>query len=107
MLALNYGAQDELVRAVRQIAGEVEKGALAPADIGPESIEAQLDTRKLPPLDLLIRTSGERRLSNFLLWQAAYAEILFVDTLWPDFDGKQLAAAVADYGLRERRFGGR
>jgi len=107
VLALNYGAQDELVRAVRQIATEVEKGNMAPGDIDPASIEARLDTHRLPPLDLLIRTSGERRLSNFLLWQAAYAELLFIDTLWPDFDGDALAEAVADYGLRERRFGGR
>ena len=107
VLALNYGAQDEMVRAIRDIAAEVRAGTLAPEDIAPATIESRLDTSDLPPLDLLIRTSGERRLSNFLLWQAAYAELLFVDTLWPDFDGKALAAAVADFGTRERRFGGR
>jgi undecaprenyl diphosphate synthase len=107
VLALNYGAQDEMVRAVRDIAAEVAAGRLQPAHIEAATIENRLDTYDLPPLDLLIRTSGERRLSNFLLWQAAYAELLFVDTLWPDFDGEALAAAIADFGARERRFGGR
>jgi undecaprenyl diphosphate synthase len=107
VLALNYGAQDELVRAVKQIVQCVADGSMMPDDIVPEAIEKRLDTSELPPLDLLIRTSGERRLSNFLLWQAAYAELLFVDTLWPDFDGEKLADAVADYGSRDRRFGGR
>ena len=107
VLALNYGSQDEMVRATREIAAEVLAGRLDPADIDGATIEARLDTHDLPPLDLLIRTSGERRLSNFLLWQAAYAELLFVDTLWPDFDGKALAEAIADFGTRERRFGGR
>jgi undecaprenyl diphosphate synthase len=107
VLALNYGSRDEMVRAVRDIATDVRKGKLAPDAIDAEAIESRLDTSGLPPLDLLIRTSGERRLSNFLLWQAAYAELLFVDTLWPDFDGKALEAAIADFGTRERRFGGR
>lgn len=107
VLALNYGAQDEMVRAMRDIAEDVAAGTLAAADIDCATIEARLDTHDLPPLDLLIRTSGERRLSNFLLWQAAYAELLFVDTLWPDFDGAALAAAIADFSSRERRFGGR
>jgi len=107
VLALNYGAQDEMVRAVRDIAAEVLAGNLSPAEIDASAIDARLDTSDLPPLDLLIRTSGERRLSNFLLWQAAYAELLFVDTLWPDFDGEALAAAITDFGMRERRFGGR
>ena len=107
VLALNYGAQDEMVRAMRDIAGDVAAGRLMPDEIDAATIEARLDTNDLPPLDLLIRTSGERRLSNFLLWQAAYAELLFVDTLWPDFDGKSLADAIADFGTRERRFGGR
>ena len=105
-LALNYGAQDELVRATRAIAEEAKGGAIDPATIDAAAIEARLDTSDLPPLDLLIRTSGERRLSNFLLWQAAYAELLFVDTLWPDFDGAALSAAVADFARRVRRFGG-
>jgi undecaprenyl diphosphate synthase len=107
VLALNYGSQDEMVRAVREIAHAVEDGRLAPGEIDVHTIESRLDTNGLPPLDLLIRTSGEKRLSNFLLWQAAYAELLFVDTLWPDFDGEKLAAAIADFGARERRFGGR
>ncbi len=99
---MNYGARAELVRAVRNL---VENNA-NPATIGEDSIEALLDTADLPPLDLLIRTSGEHRLSNFLLWQAAYAELLFVDTLWPDFDGEALRAALADFAGRERRYGG-
>ncbi len=107
VLALNYGAQDEMLRAVRGIAAQVQAGTLDPGAIDQATIEARLDTHDLPPLDLLIRTSGERRLSNFLLWQAAYAELLFVATLWPDFDGNALAAAIADFGTRERRFGGR
>ena len=106
-IALNYGAQDELVRAVRAIAAEARAGELALADIGTGTIEARLDTRDLPPLDLLIRTSGEERLSNFMLWQAAYAELMFVDTLWPDFDGAALEQAVAAFTRRERRYGGR
>jgi undecaprenyl diphosphate synthase len=102
VIALNYGAQDEIVRAVRAIAASgVAVDAIEPAMIG-----AHLDTADLPALDLLIRTSGERRLSNFLLWQAAYAELLFVDTLWPDFDAAALEAAVRDFGTRERRYGG-
>ncbi|MCE3520023.1 undecaprenyl diphosphate synthase family protein, partial [Escherichia coli] len=77
-----------------------------PAAITPADIEAELDTAALPPLDLVIRSSGEQRLSNFLLWQAAYAELLFVDTLWPDFDADSLAEAVAAFGRRQRRYGG-
>ena len=97
-IALNYGSRAELVQAARTAAaaGEIDEAA----------IECALDTQGLPPLDLLIRTSGEHRLSNFLLWQAAYAELLFVDTLWPDFDGDALRAAMADYAKRERRYGG-
>ena len=97
-VALNYGAQDELVRAARAAAGE---GAITA-----EAIEAHLDTADLPPLDLLIRTSGEVRLSNFLLWQAAYAELYFTDCLWPDFEPADLAAALDQFARRERRFGG-
>ena len=106
VIALNYGAQDELARAVRALACEARDGAIDPAAIDPAAIEARLDTSGLPPLDLLIRTSGEQRLSNFLLWQAAYAELVFVDTLWPDFDGVALAAAIEQFGRRERRHGG-
>ena len=99
VIALNYGAQAELAAAARRLA---ERGA----SIDEAAIEAELDTAGLPPLDLVIRTSGEQRLSNFLLWQAAYAELLFVDTLWPDFDAAALAAAVDAFGRRQRRYGG-
>mgnify|MGYP001568907341 CR=1 FL=1 len=102
VIALNYGAQDEIVRAVRKL---VADGVSADA-VTEDAITQRLDTSDLPPLDLLIRTSGERRLSNFLLWQAAYAELLFVDTLWPDFGATELAEALADFSRRERRYGG-
>lgn len=98
-IALNYGSQQEIARAAARAA---EKGAITP-----EAIEAELDTACLPPLDLLIRTSGEIRLSNFLLWQAAYAEMWFTDVLWPDFKPAHLAEALAQFTARERRFGGR
>jgi undecaprenyl diphosphate synthase len=100
-IALNYGAQAELAAAARRLAER-----LPPEQIDESAIEGELSTRDLPPLDLLIRTSGEVRLSNFMLWQAAYAELLFVDTLWPDFDGDALAEAVAAFGRRQRRYGG-
>ena len=105
-IALNYGAQAELVTAARRLAERAAHGGLAPETIDAAAIEAELETRDLPPLDLLIRTSGEQRLSNFLLWQAAYAELLFVDTLWPDFDAAALAAALDSFGKRQRRYGG-
>jgi undecaprenyl diphosphate synthase len=98
-VALNYGSQDEIARAAQKAA---EKGL-----ISTESIEAELDTADLPPLDLLIRTSGEVRLSNFLLWQAAYAELYFTDVLWPDFTPEHLEEALAEFARRERRYGGR
>jgi len=98
-VALNYGSQQEIARAAAK--------AAAIGEITTESIAAQLDTADLPPLDLLIRTSGEIRLSNFLLWQSAYAEMLFVDTLWPDFTPEMLQQALDDFAQRERRFGGR
>jgi undecaprenyl diphosphate synthase len=98
VIALNYGAQDELARAAAKAA---EKGPITPA-----AIEAELDTAGLPPLDLLIRTSGEVRLSNFLLWQVAYAELYFTDMLWPDFDKEALSAALENFAARERRYGG-
>lgn len=105
-IALNYGAQAELVEATRRLALKVAAGEMGAEAITPEAIEGELQTNGLPPLDLVIRTSGEQRLSNFLLWQAAYAELLFVDTLWPDFDEAALADAVAEFGRRHRRFGG-
>ncbi|PZO80192.1 MAG: isoprenyl transferase [Sphingomonas hengshuiensis] len=104
-IALNYGAQAELVAAARRLAEKVAAGMPVSA-IDEAAIDRELDTDGLPPLDLMIRTSGEQRLSNFLLWQAAYAELLFVDTLWPDFDAAALAEAIAAYGRRQRRFGG-
>lgn len=98
-IALNYGSQQEIARAAAKAA---MKGAITP-----ETIEAELDTASLPPLDLLIRTSGEIRLSNFLLWQAAYAEMWFTDVLWPDFTAAHLREALEQFEARERRFGGR
>jgi undecaprenyl diphosphate synthase len=97
-VALNYGSHNELARAARKAAelGEIDEASIA----------ANLDTADLPPVDLLIRTSGEQRLSNFMLWQAAYAELLFTETLWPDFGAEGLRAALEAYGTRERRFGG-
>jgi undecaprenyl diphosphate synthase len=105
-IALNYGSRNELVGAARQLASEVAAQRLRPDEIDEAMIDAALDTGGLPPLDLLIRTSGEQRLSNFLLWQAAYAELLFVETLWPDFDEAVMQAALAEYARRERRYGG-
>lgn len=105
-IALNYGAQDELVRVAQVLAQRAVAGDIAIENIGIEAIDACLDTADLPPLDLLIRTSGEQRLSNFMLWQAAYAELYFTDTLWPDFDSAALATALDAYRLRDRRFGG-
>lgn len=105
-IALNYGSQDELVRATRRLADRAAAGTIDPTQIGAADIAAELDTADLPPLDLLIRTSGEQRLSNFLLWQAAYAELYFTDMLWPDFDGAALAQALDSFATRERRFGG-
>jgi undecaprenyl diphosphate synthase len=105
-IALNYGAQAELARAAATLAARAAAGEIDPAAIDAESIEAELETRELPPLDLLIRTSGEQRLSNFLLWQSAYAELLFVDTLWPDFGPDDLRAAVDSFARRQRRYGG-
>ncbi len=99
VVALNYGSQDEIARAATKAAA---KGAITP-----EAIAAELDTADLPPLDLLIRTSGEVRLSNFLLWQAAYAEMYFTEVLWPDFTPAHLEEALAEFAARERRYGGR
>jgi undecaprenyl diphosphate synthase len=105
-IALNYGSRTELLQAFRNVAREVAQGRLDPEQINESRIDSALDTADLPPLDLLIRTSGEQRLSNFLLWQAAYAELLFVDTLWPDFDSDSMRSALAEYARRERRYGG-
>jgi undecaprenyl diphosphate synthase len=107
VIALNYGSRAELAGAARSLAAKVASGELQAGDIDERSIEAELQTRDLPELDLLIRTSGEVRLSNFLLWQAAYSELLFLDTLWPDFDERAFADALERFAARQRRFGGR
>ncbi len=107
VIALNYGAQAEIIGAARRLAAAAKAGEIEPDRIDAAMFDDTLTTHGLPPLDLLIRTSGEQRLSNFLLWQAAYAELLFVDTLWPDFDGAALGEAIAQFAQRQRRFGGR
>ena len=106
VIALNYGSQAEIARAARRLAEQVRDRVIESSDIDEQMMESAFDTAGLPPPDLLIRTSGEQRLSNFLMWQAAYAELMFVDTLWPDFGKAELAAAIEDYAVRERRFGG-
>lgn len=107
VVALNYGAQDELVRSIRRLAEAAVRGDLDPASITPAMVGDGLDTADLPPVDLIIRSSGEQRLSNFLLWQAAYAEFWFTETLWPDFNEATLRDAAQAFAARERRFGGR
>ena len=107
VIALNYGSQAEIAAAARKLAGRAATGEVDPASIDEAAIAAELQTADLPDLDLLIRTSGEVRLSNFLLWQAAYAELLFLDVLWPDFDEKSFADALETFAARNRRFGGR
>ena len=106
-IALNYGAQDEMLRAVKSISKLVKAGEIDPENISVDHVSAALDTADMPPLDLLIRTSGEVRLSNFLLWQAAYSELYFTDTLWPDFDKRALQKALQSFADRDRRYGGR
>jgi undecaprenyl diphosphate synthase len=105
-IAFNYGARTTRSRAARRIADDVAGGSLAAADVTEERFASYLDTAGIPDPDLLIRTSGELRLSNFLLWQLAYAEFVFVNTYWPDFSREQLEAALAEYHRRSRRFGG-
>lgn len=105
-IALNYGGRDELRRTMAKLAKEVQAGVLAPEDITEDKISENLDTAGVPDPDLLIRTSGELRLSNYLIWQLAYAEFYFTDTLWPDFDKESLKKAIRYYNGRERRFGG-
>ena len=105
IMALSYGARQELVLAARRLAEEVARGRLKPEDIDDTRFASHLFTADVPDPDLVIRTSGEQRLSNFLLWQAAYSEFLFVDKLWPDFGKEDLAAAVAAYVQRDRRYG--
>lgn len=105
-IALNYGSRDEIRRAVQKIAGEVKAGRLEPEAITEDTISDYLDTRGLPEPDLLIRTSGEERLSNFLMWQMAYTEFYFTDVAWPDFDKEEFIKALEKYNKRDRRYGG-
>lgn len=106
-IALNYGGRDELRRAVKKMATDVEAGALKSDDISEDTISSYLDTAGVPDPELVIRTSGEERISNFLLWQIAYSEFYFTDILWPDFNKNALKEAIYYYQNRERRFGGR
>lgn len=105
-IALNYGSRDEMVRAMKRMFAQAEAGKLSQEDITEDVFSNYLDTADIPDPDLLIRTSGEQRLSNFLLWQLAYSEFYFTDVLWPDFDEAELKKAVAAYNGRDRRFGG-
>lgn len=106
-IAFNYGGRDEVVRAVRRVVDDVRVGALDARDIDEDAIAARLDTAGMPDPDLIIRTSGELRLSNFLLWQSAYSELVFLPCYWPDFGDEQFAEALEAFAARERRFGGR
>ena len=106
VVAFNYGARQEIVRAAKRLAEQVVAGTLLPADIDTDRLGRLLDAPDLPDPDLIIRTSGEQRLSNFLLWQSAYSELVFVPTYWPDFDRTTLETAIREYQQRERRFGG-
>jgi undecaprenyl diphosphate synthase len=107
VVALNYGSRAEITQAARTLAIQAAGGQLDPSAIDEEVLSAGLQTQGLPELDLLIRTSGELRLSNFLLWQAAYAELIFTPTLWPDFGEAEFVDAISQFGARDRRFGGR
>jgi undecaprenyl diphosphate synthase len=106
VVAFNYGGRQEIAAAVRIIADEVQRGQLAISDIDVDSLSRHLDTSGIPDPDLIIRTSGEQRLSNFLLWQSAYSELVFLPVLWPDFGPKDFTAALDEFAARERRFGG-
>lgn len=105
-VALNYGGQDEIIRATKKIAQDVKEGKLSVEDLNTQVYEDYLDTKGIPAPDLLIRTSGEQRLSNFLLWQLAYSEFYFTDVLWPDFNKTELIKAIEYYNGRDRRYGG-
>jgi undecaprenyl diphosphate synthase len=106
VVAFNYGARQEIVRAVQRVSEEIANGRMTAAGIDMDSITRFLDAPDIPDPDLIIRTSGEQRLSNFLLWQSAYSELVFVPTYWPDFDRATLESAIREYQQRERRFGG-
>lgn len=105
-IAINYGSRDEMVRAIRKIAGRAQEGTLIPDQISEEMFSGYLDTAGIPDPDLLIRTSGEMRLSNYLLWQLAYTEFYFTDIAWPDFTKEELKKAIMQYNSRDRRYGG-
>jgi undecaprenyl diphosphate synthase len=105
-VAFNYGARDEIVRATQSIATRVKNGEIVPSQIDQALFESHLDTAELPDPDLLIRTGGDKRISNFLLWQCAYTEFVFCDAYWPEFTAEMLATAVEEFRNRERRFGG-
>ncbi|MGN6461888.1 MAG: isoprenyl transferase [Pseudolabrys sp.] len=106
IVAFNYGSRQEIARATQRLLGEVAAGRIDPAQIEPDMIGRFLDAPDVPDPDLIVRTSGEQRLSNFLLWQAAYSELVFMPVFWPDFDRAALEEAIAEYHRRERRFGG-
>lgn len=106
IIAINYGGYDEIIRAVKQVSSLVKEGFIKTDDITNELFESFLDTRDIPAVDLMIRTGSEQRISNFLIWQIAYAELYFCDTLWPDFGKDELLEAVREYTKRDRRFGG-
>jgi undecaprenyl diphosphate synthase len=106
VIAFNYGARDEIARAARKLAEAAREGRITPDQVTPEAFEAFLDTAAMPDPDLVIRTSGEQRLSNFLLWQTAYSELVFLPCYWPDFDRRKLVEAIEIYSARDRRFGG-
>lgn len=105
-IALNYGSRDEIIRAAKAMIRDVEEKKISREEINEELLSSYLDTRDLPDPDLMIRTSGEQRLSNWMLWQLAYAEFYFTDVLWPDFDKEELMNAIKYYNTRERRYGG-
>ena len=106
-LAINYGSHEEILGAIKTLARDVEAGVLKPADITAEHLAQALETKGVPDPELIIRTGGEKRLSNFLLWQSAYSELVFMDDYWPDFNAGKLDQAISEYHSRERRFGAR
>lgn len=105
VLALNYGSQDEIIHAVKSIAKDAKDGKINPEDINNQLFESHLYTKDMPPVDLMIRTSGEIRISNFLLWQIAYAELQFLDIFWPDFTKDDFFICILNYQYKERRYG--
>ena len=106
IIAINYGSRDEIIRGIKQVASDIKEGKIGSEDITEASFENYLDTKDIPDPDLLIRTSGEERLSNFLMWQLAYTEFYFTEVAWPDFDKNELIKAIEKYSGRDRRYGG-